>query len=315
MKAKKYLAAFVLVALIIGGIIGVVLLENRNKNEHQSIIVTNFVAYDFARAVLGSGNGVRMLVKPATEIHGFEPTPQDIIDISHADFFIYTGGESDEWVADMLKDNNIDEGKTIRMMDFVELKTEETKEGMESEDEEEGEDEYDEHIWTSPLNAIRIIEAIRDRFVAKNPAKVDDYANNVATYTKRISKIDQDIRNVVADAKRKELVFADRFPFRYFVDEYGLDYYAAFPGCSDQTEASSSTVAFLINKIKTDNIPVVLKIELTSDALAQTVAAETGVKILTLNAAHNISQADYEAGKSYADIMEDNLSVLKEALH
>lgn len=252
-----------------------------------------------------------MLVKPAAETHSFEPTPQDIIDITNADFFIYVGGESDEWVDRVLKDNNISEDKTIRMMDFVNLKQEELKEGMAGEDE----GEYDEHIWTSPINAIRIIEAIRDRLVAKNPAKLDAYTDNTQKYAAQLQNINQEIRTIVQNSKRKELIFADRFPFRYFVDEYDLDYYAAFPGCSDQTEASSNTVAFLINKVKTDNIPVVLKIELTSGALAQTISAETGAKILTLSAGHNISQADFDSGKTFVDIMTENITILREALN
>ena len=317
MKLKKYLAAFALVAIIIGGIVGVILLENRNKNEHRNIIATNFVAYDFARAITGNSANVRMLLKPATESHSYEPTPQDIIDITNADFFIYIGGESDEWVADIIRDNGLDENKTIRLMDFVELKEEEEKEGMESEEEEEeeeGEAEYDEHIWTSPRNAVSIIEAMRDRFIARDATKNNEYAENARKYTERIIQIDQKIRKLVSESTRKELIFADRFPFRYFVDEYGLDYYAAFPGCAEQTEASSSTIAFLVDKVKADRVPVVLKIELTSDKLAKTISAETGAKILTLNAAHNISQEEFDAGRTYADILEDNIVVLEEAL-
>ena len=317
MKLKKYLAAFALVAIIIGGIVGVILLENRNKNEHRNIVATNFVAYDFARAITGNSANVRMLLKPATESHSYEPTPQDIIDITNADFFIYIGGESDEWVADIIRDNGLDENKTIRLMDFVELKEEEEKEGMESEEEEEeeeGEAEYDEHIWTSPRNAVSIIEAMRDRFIARDATKNNEYAENARKYTERIMQVDQKIRKLVSESTRKELIFADRFPFRYFVDEYGLDYYAAFPGCAEQTEASSSTIAFLVDKVKADRVPVVLKIELTSDKLAKTISAETGAKILTLNAAHNISQEEFDAGRTYADILEDNIVVLEEAL-
>lgn len=320
MKLKKYIAAFALVAIIIGGIAGVILLENRNKSNHQKIITTNFVAYDFARAITGDDSNIRMLLKPATESHGFEPTPQDIIDITNADYFIYIGGESDEWVADLLRDNNIDEKKTLRLMDFVELKKEETKEGMEAEEEKEGEEdeeeaEYDEHIWTSPRNAVSIIEAMRDRFIARDATKINEYTDNARKYTERIMQSDQKISDIVTRSSRKELIFADRFPFRYFVDEYGLDYYAAFPGCAEQTEASSKTIAFLVDKVKSDRISVVLKIELTSDNLAQTISAETGAKILTLNAAHNITQEDFDAKKTYADILEDNIKVLEEALN
>ena len=301
MKAKKILAPLILVAVIAGLVAALAIAIP--KRGSAKIIATNFAAYDFARAVTNERNDIKLLIKPAAETHTFEPTPQDIIDIVNADFFIYNGGESEEWVSDLLRDNGVDEGKTIRMMDFVELK------------QEEDEDEYDEHIWTSPLNAIRITEAIRDRFIAKYPAKAEKYISNTNNYVAKLKDIDQKNREIVKNAKRKVLVFADRFPFRYFVDEYGLDYLAAFPGCSEQTEASSSTIAELTDKVKSEKVPVVLKIELTSDALAKTIASETGAAIRTFSAAHNISQADFESGKTYADIMTDNLKVLEEALN
>jgi len=310
MKVKRIVAALALVALI--AVCGIMIFIGKERTQGYTVVSTNFVGYDFARAIIGDVSKVKMLLKPASEMHNYEPTPQDIIDIANADFFIYTGGESDEWVADVLRDNDINKNKTIRMMDYVELKNEELKEGMEGESED---DEYDEHIWTSPVNAIRIIQAIRDHLEAKNMGNVTEYSKNAAEYISKLEAIDAQFRDIVKNAKRKELIFADRFPFRYFVDEYGLNYYAAFPGCAEQTEASSKTIAFLIDKVKADQIPVVLKIELTSDALAQTIAQETGAKILTLDAAHNIPQADFDAGKTYADIMTDNQKVLEEALN
>ncbi len=312
MKTKKIFSILALVLFI--GVIAFSIIALSRQKTSAKIIATNFVSYDFARAILGDSSEVKMLLKPATDIHSYEPTPQDIIDITNADFIIYVGGESDEWIAKIISDNHIDSSKTIRMMDFVSLKKEQQKEGMEAEVEED-DDEYDEHIWTSPLNAISILESMRDRFVAKKPMMLEKYTKNTADYVAKLQDIDHRSRDIVSSAKRKELIFADRFPFRYFVDEYGLDYYAAFPGCSEQTEASSATVAFLVRKVRDDNIPVVLKIELSSSSLAETISNETGAKILTLNAAHNISQADYEAGKTYADILTDNIAVLTEALN
>lgn len=314
MKIKNAFVWVSLAALI--SALGVFIANYKESPRSASIITSNFVAYDFARAITGDASNIRMLLKPGAEAHDYEPSPQDIKNIIEADFFIYTGGESDEWVEDMLRDNNIDQAKTIKMMDFVELKTEEVVEGMETEEgETEEEGEYDEHIWTSPVNAIRIIEAMRDRFVAKNAQKEGEYTANAQKYIDSLNEIDKEFRAVVKNTKRKELVFGDRFPFRYFVDEYGLEYSAAFPGCSDQTEASSSTIAYLVNKVKNDQLPVVLKIELTSGSLAQAIADETGAKILTLNAAHNISQADFDSGKTYADIMRENINVIREALN
>jgi zinc transport system substrate-binding protein len=303
MNKRKTAIAAVFVAFVTAVIVSVCFFANNHHNG-KMVVTTNFVAYDFARAVIGDASEVKMLLKPGAETHDFEPTPQDIKEIADADFFIYTGGESDEWVEKILSDNNISTSKTIKMFDYVDLIKEDGDE-----------DEYDEHIWTNPLNAIRIVNGIRDRLVAKNPTKYDEYAGNAQKFTETIKDIDAQFRNIINSAQRKELVFADRFPFRYFVEEYGLSYVAAFPGCSDQTEASSSTIALLVDKVKTDQLPAVLKIELTSDKLAKTISDETGAKILTLNAAHNISQEDFDNGTTYADIMSRNLSVIREALN
>ena len=296
------------------GVIAFFILWPKFHPENAKIISSNFVGYDFARAVTSDSNGVKMLIKPGTETHDYEPTPQDIIAIQQAKLFIYNGGESDAWVDKILADNNISRDKTLRLMDLVELKTEEEKEGMEGEEEEE-EKEYDEHIWTSPKNAIGLIEAIRDKLAELEPDKSEQYVENARNYLARIKDIDENFRSVVTAAPSKTLIFGDRFPFRYFVDEYGLDYFAAFPGCSDQTEASSSTVAFLVNKAKETNAKAIFKIELTNGQLAQTIADESGAKVHELSAAHNISQEDFEKGITYADIMEKNVDTLKEALY
>ncbi|MBR2855489.1 zinc ABC transporter substrate-binding protein [Candidatus Saccharibacteria bacterium] len=300
----------------------VIKLGNRGKT--ASIISSNYIGYDFARAVTGENDTVSMLIKPGAEIHDFELTPEDIINIKNADLFIYVGGESEEWVEDLLASNEIPPGKVLRLMDIVEAKEEELSEGMEGHEthephesrdtHHESEVEYDEHIWTSPVNAIKLINAIKDKLSTIHPERRDVYKTNADSYIARLSDIDQKIRNVVANGNRKELIFGDRFPFRYFVDEYGLSYYAAFPGCSEQTEASSQTIAFLVDKAKADNIKTILKIELTSDKLAQAIAGEVGAQVLTLNAVHNISEEDFRNGVTYADIMEENIKVLQEAL-
>ena len=229
--------------------------------------------------------------------------------------FIYVGGESDGWVEEMLSENEIPEEKVLKLMDLVDVKKEELVEGMEEVHEDmEGEVEYDEHVWTSPVNAIKMVDGAREKLATIYPEKAKVFGRNAEEYNVRLMDIDRKIREVVAESARKELIFGDRFPFRYFVDEYGLDYYAAFPGCSEQTEASSQTIAYLIDKAKTEGVKVILKIELTSDKLAQTIADEAGAKVMTLNAAHNISQEDFERGVTYAEIMEGNIEVLREAL-
>ena len=329
-KVLKTLSSIAIIALILGASIFAITKIANNKNSAR-IISSNFVGYDFARAVTGDKSEISMLLKPGAEAHDFEPTPEDIINIKNADLFIYVGGESDEWIENLLEGNEIPAEKTLRLMDLVEVKEEELSEGMEEHEHEEHEheaskthdhedhdheehEEYDEHIWTSPVNAIKLVNGTKDKLSKIHPEKEGIYTKNANAYTSRLLTIDQKIRDVVSSSPKKELIFGDRFPFRYFVDEYDLNYYAAFPGCSEQTEASSQTIAFLINKVKTDGIKTILKIELTSDKLAKTIAEETGAKVLTLNAAHNISKEDFESGLTYADIMEANINVLKEAL-
>lgn len=329
-KVLKTLSGITIIALILGASIFAITKIANNKNSAR-IISSNFVGYDFARAVTGDESEISMLLKPGAEAHDFEPTPEDIINIKNADLFIYVGGESDEWIENLLEGNEIPAEKTLRLMDLVEVKEEELSEGMEEHEHDEHDheehehetdedhdheehEEYDEHIWTSPLNAIQLVNGIKAKLSAIHPENKSTYTQNADSYISRLLAIDQKIRDVVSSSPKKELIFGDRFPFRYFVDEYGLGYYAAFPGCSEQTEASSQTIAFLIDKVKTDNIKTILKIELTSDKLAKTIAEETGAKVLTLNAAHNISKEDFESGLTYADIMEANIDVLKEAL-
>ena len=309
-KVFKIFGGILAIALILGASVFAIVKLSQRK-QPVSIITSNFIGYDFARAITGDKTEVSMLLKPGAEMHDYEPTPDDIINIKNASLFIYVGGESDKWVEDLLRNNDISEEKTLRLMDLVEVKEEELSEGMEENESEEEhvhhhddeETEYDEHIWTSPLNAIRLVNGIKDRLSKIRPENKDMYAENAAAYINRISDIDKKIRQVVASGNKKELVFGDRFPFRYFVDEYGLRYYAAFPGCSEQTEASSQTIAFLIDKIKSDNVKVVLKIELTSDKLAKSIANETDATVMTMNAAHNISSEDFNNGVTYLDIM------------
>ena len=286
-------------------------------NANATIISTSFVGYDFARAVTGDKNDVAMLLKPGAEMHTYEPTPQDIIRIKNARLFIYIGGESEEWVEDLLVDNNIPDEKCIRLMDYVNPKQEVIKEGMEadgkdSKDEEEV--EYDEHIWTSIENSVHLVEAIRDKLIQIDSENQEKFNKNTENYNKRLRAIDNDLRNIISnvDLEKRVLLFGDRFPFRYFADEYSFDYYAAFPGCSDQTEASASTISFLINKAKELKINAIFKIEMTDGKLAETIAKEVGAKVYTLNAAHNISAADFNRGVTYADIMASNLKTIKE---
>ncbi len=291
--------------------------KEKNSTKYK-IISTSFPGYDFTRAVIKDVDdiSVDMLLKPGSETHDFEPTPQDIIDIQESDLFIYIGGESDEWIDDVLKDVDTSKTKILKLMDVVDLYEEELSEGMEIEEEDEGEEvEYDEHIWTSPKNAIKMINKIKEEIINIDNDNKENYEKNASNYIDELTNIDNQFREIVNNASRKELVFGDRFPLRYFVEEYGLTYHAAFPGCSEQTEASAKTITYLINYVIQNKIPVVFHIELSNGKIAETIANETGAKVLEFNAVHNISKKDFDDGLTYADYMKKNIEVLKEALN
>lgn len=306
---KKIISLFIIVLSIflISGC-------STSRDNKTTIIATNFPAYDFAREITKDSDiEVKMLLKPGSESHDYEPTPKDIINISKSSMFIYVGGESDEWVDDLLDTIDTSNIQIVKMIDEVNAVYEEKVEGMQS-DEDEEEKEYDEHVWTSPKNVIMISRTIKDKISKIDPNNRELYNNNFNEYKSKLDSLDNEFRKIVQNSNRRELIFADRFPFRYFVDEYGLSYYAAFPGCSSETEASAKTISFLINKVKEDNIPVVLTIEFSNKKIAKTISKETGAKVLEFNSAHNISSEDFKSGRTYLDIMNDNLEVLKEAL-
>ncbi len=300
MMKKSFKIIIILVVVLFVGVGAIIFMANR-KSERFSIVATSFPAYDFARAVAGDAANVKMLIPPGVEIHDFEPTPQDIIDIEESDLFIYNGGESDEWVEGVVK--NTKTGETFKMMDHADLLLEDGED-----------DEYDEHVWTSLKNAIKIINAIKDKLIDLYPENQKVFEENAKDYTDKLSALDSEYAEIVQNSNNDTLVFGDRFPLLYFVNDYGLDYLAAFPGCSEETEPSSETVATLIKKIKNDNIPVVFKLKMSGGSIAETIARETGAKILEFDAAHTISPDDFANNRTYLDIMKKNLEPLKEAL-
>jgi zinc transport system substrate-binding protein len=259
-----------------------------------------------------------MLLPPGSESHSFEPSPRDIITVQNCDIFIYVGGESDEWVNRIL--NSMDSGnmKIIAMMDCVNVVEEEIVEGMEEEEEEEGageEPEYDEHVWTSPVNAKRIAGAIADALKQADAVNTDAYDAGAKEYFAKLDALDASIRTLVAGGKRKTFIFGDRFPFRYFADEYGLSYFAAFSGCSTETECSAATIAFLVDKIRNEKIPAIFYIELSNEKIADTIREETGARKLLLHSVHNVSKRDFENGATYHSLMMANMANLRTALY
>lgn len=281
--------------------------------DRLSIVCTDFPCYDFARQAAGDGADVAMLLKPGTEAHSFEPTPADIIAIGEADLFVYIGGESDAWADDILAGFDGDDAPaTLRMMDCITDLVEE--EGEHHHDHGDG-PEYDEHIWTSPKNAAKMALAAGEKLAEIDPVNADQYRANAAAYAAEIEGIDAEIADIVANAARKTLVFADRFPFIYFVREYGLDYLAAFPSCTADTEPSAQIVMMLIERVVGEHIPAVYTIELSTQTIARTVAEETSAEVLMLQSMQTVSQADFEAGASWVTLMWENIEALKVGLN
>ncbi|NLG04312.1 MAG: zinc ABC transporter substrate-binding protein [Clostridia bacterium] len=295
-------------------------IKNTADTNQLSIVTTIFPPYDFARELTQGEAELKMLLKPGTEMHSYEPTPQDMIAIQNCDVFIYVGGESDAWVDECLESIE-GERKVIKLLDCVEPVEEELVEGMEAEEAEETEEseaeekEFDEHVWTSPKNAILIVSKMARVFSEAEPQKADTYQERSKAYCEKLSELDQAFTDVTENAKHHALIFGDRFPLRYFADAYNLDYYAAFPGCSSDTEASASTIAFLIKKVKEEQIPVVFKIELSNGQTAECIAEDTGSEVKTFYTCHNLTKEEFEANKTYLDFMRENLQSLKQALN
>lgn len=286
-----------------------------------SVVSTLFPPYDFVRQIAGDFAEVTLLLPAGSESHTYEPTPQDILRIQNCDVFLYIGGESETWIKEVLDSMDTSDMRVIRLMDCVENLTEELVEGMEAHEEEHAgepgaadEPAYDEHIWTSPTNAVLMSNAIAAALEGADPAHADAYRANADAYAVQLQDLDATFRQIAATAKRHTLVFGDRFPFRYFMDAYGFSYYAAFPGCAEEAEPSAATVAFLIDRVRAEEIPVVFYIELSNERMADTICEATGAKKLLLHSCHNVSKTDFENGATYISLMLQNAENLKEAV-
>lgn len=287
------------------------------------VVCTLFPYYDFARQIGGDDVDVTLVVPAGRETHSVEPTPMDVIRISQADVFIYNGGESEQWVADILDAAGEDIPCVLSMMDAAELHEEELVEGMQSgtsahdhhDHDEDGEEiEYDEHIWTSPVTAMALCRAITDGLCQADPDHADSFRARLADYLAALETLDGTFRQIVAEGSRDLLVFGDRFPLLYFCREYGLDYRAAFHGCAGDTEPSLTTLKYLIDLVNEQHIPVVYTIELSSRKVAKAIAETTGAQVRTFHSCQTVSRAEFDAGVTYLQLMEANADVLREGL-
>lgn len=299
---------------------------SQSGSKPLKIVTTIFPEYDWVREILGDkadNAELTMLLDNGVDLHSYQPTADDIIKISDCDLFIYVGGESDGWVEDALKEATNKDMQVINLLDVLgeQVKEEEVVEGMEAEEEEseaEDEPEYDEHVWLSLKNAETLCNAITDALKTIDPANKDAYAANAAAYLEKLAALDGEYQTVVDNAARKTVLFGDRFPFRYLVDDYGLNYYAAFVGCSAETEASFETISFLSGKVDELGLPCVLTIEGAQHKIAETIVqntADQNQSILTLDSMQSTTSTDVANGTTYLSTMESNLNVLKQALN
>ena len=294
-----------------------------------SIVTTIFPEYDWVKQILGDkadDADITMLLDNGVDLHSYQPTVDDIAKISDCDMFIYVGGESDAWVDDALKEAVNKDMKVIDLLDVLKdtIKEEEVVEGMQAEEEEEAaegdseeEPEYDEHVWLSLKNAKVICDAIEKDLADLDPDNADIYAKNLEDYTGQLDALDQEYQAAVDAAPQKTLLFGDRFPFRYMVDDYGLNYYAAFVGCSAETEASFETITFLAQKVDELGLKNIMTIEKSDQKIAKTIRDNTKSKdqnILTLDSMQSTTSDDVKNGETYLSAMKSNLEVLKEAL-
>ncbi|MDR2533101.1 MAG: metal ABC transporter substrate-binding protein [Oscillospiraceae bacterium] len=310
----------IIVLLLTGCDAGLASGGNRGKIK---IVSTLFPPYDFVRNIAGDKAEVSLLLAPSSDSHSYEPTPHDIIKVREADIFLYIGGASDEWTRRILSPSEDSSVTAVRLMDSVNLLAEETVEGMQvdghihdhnCEHEHHYFDEYDEHIWTSPRNAVLMTLAIADALCAVDPENADYYRDNAGIYIKKLEALGDTFKEITSTASRNTVVFADRFAFRYLTEEYGLNYFAAFPGCAEQTEPSALTLAFLIEKIREEEIPVVFYGELSDKRTANSISRETGAAALLLHSCHTVTKEELDAGTGYIELMETNAAALRKAL-
>ena len=303
--------------------------EEEAQEKTLSIVTTIFPEYDWVCQILGERlekADVTMLLDTGVDLHNYQPTADDIVTVSNCDLFIYVGGKSDEWVDDVLAAANNPDLVAIDLMEVLgdSVKEEEVVEGMEEEAEEVAEEEeagkeveYDEHVWLSLKNASILCQEIANRLGEIDPDGKTAYDANVAAYLEELSELDLEYQAMIENSSKKTVLFGDRFPFRYLTDDYGLNYYAAFVGCSAETEASFETVVFLANKVDELDLPAVLKIEGSDGKLAQTIVDNTtkqSAEIFELDSMQSVTAADVAQGANYLAAMENNLFILQEAL-
>lgn len=299
------------------------------------VAATLFPYYDFVRQVGGDQVELSLVIPAGMDSHSFEPTPKDIRIMQEADVIIANGGAMEHWVDQVVDSFDREDQTVVIMMDHVDAVEEEIVEGMEHSDEghghvhvhEDGEEdghleedesqyeiEYDEHIWTSPVNAMRMVDVIAETLTERDPDHGAMYQAGAAAYLEELERLDKEFREVRDSAVHDMIVMGDKFPLRYFADTYGLRYRAAFSGCSSDTEPSARTIAYLIDKVKEEGLPVIYYLELSSHRVAEIIGEETGAVPLLFHSCHNVTRRQFEEGVTYLELMEQNVKNLREGL-
>ena len=327
---KKRMIALVLAVVFVAGLFsGCSNVKGMNKKSGKyRIVCTIFPEYDWAKQIIGENNDqfeLTLLLDNGVDLHSYQPTAEDILTISTCDVFVYVGGESDAWVKDALKESMNKEMKVINLMEILgeHVKEEEVVEGMQKEDEEEAADEeeneaeYDEHVWLSVKNAKILISSISETLQEVDEENKEVYIKNTENYLSDLEELDGDYQSVVKDGTKDTLLFGDRFPFRYMTDDYDLKYYAAFVGCSAETEAGFDTIIFLAEKMDELDLNCIIVTESSDEKLARTIISNTkdkNQKVIKLDSMQSATKKDIDAGTTYLSVMTKNLEILKDAL-
>ena len=323
MNFKKSL--LICLALVIVGVVGFLILQGgeikREDDGKIKVIASNFASYDFLRAIIGENDNIELtfLIGAGKDPHSYDPTAQDLIKIQNSDLFVYIGGEMENWADKVLQAIDTEKTEKMCIADFVDTIKEKEVDGAEKENhenEEETEGAYDEHIWTSPSNAVKMVEALEKEMEKIDNSHSSQYKENSQKYIAKIKDTDKKIQDIVDKKVRDRLVFGDKMPMQYFIDYYKLKVSSAFNGCSTEIDPSASTIAYLENRVKEEKIPVVLYIELNPGNVARTIATEAGngCQALQIQALHNVSLDDFNNGETWVSLMERNIDVLKKAL-
>lgn len=317
-RYKKLIVCLTLISIMALGFIGCSSKENKDaKDEKINIVATLFPQYDFTRQIVGDRANVTLLLPSGVESHSFEPTSSDIIKINKSDLFIYTGKYMEAWAENIVKGITNEKVKVLDVSNGINLDKEEEHEHEEEHEEkhEEHHHEYDPHIWTSPVNAKKMVDNILESVCSIDPKNADYYRENANKYKLELDALNNDFKKVTSEGKRKEIIFGGRFALHYFVKEYGLKYEAAFDSCSTETEPSAGTISHIIKEIKEDKIPVIYYEELSDPKTARAISEETGAKMLLFHSCHNVSKEELENGATYLSLMKQNLENLKKGLN